>query len=107
MQNGGKRPGAGRPPGAVNKKTAETAEAVAASGETPLDYMLRVMRDRTVDHARRDDMAKAVANYIHPRLTTTQATVKAEHTVTEIRETYVDPSLPSVMQTDDKDHSTH
>jgi hypothetical protein len=30
--------------------------------------MLRVMRDETVDHARRDAMAKAVAPYCHPQL---------------------------------------
>jgi hypothetical protein len=30
--------------------------------------MLRVMRDPKVDDHRRDDMAKAVAPYIHPRL---------------------------------------
>jgi hypothetical protein len=30
--------------------------------------MLSVMRDETADVRRRDDMAKAVAAYIHPRL---------------------------------------
>jgi hypothetical protein len=30
--------------------------------------MLSVMRDETADVRRRDDMAKAVAPYIHPRL---------------------------------------
>jgi hypothetical protein len=38
------------------------------TGETPRDYKLRVMRDETVDHARRDAMAKAVAPYCHPQL---------------------------------------
>jgi hypothetical protein len=41
---------------------------VAASGETPLDYMLRVLRDRTVDHDRRDKMAMAAAPFCHSRL---------------------------------------
>ena len=45
MPRGGKRPGAGRKPGTPNRITAELQAAVAASGETPLDYMLRVMRD--------------------------------------------------------------
>jgi hypothetical protein len=31
--------------------------ALAASGVTPLDYMLAVMRDEETDEARRDDMA--------------------------------------------------
>jgi hypothetical protein len=39
----------------------------AREGDWPLDYMLRVMRDPTVPDARRDDMAKAAAPYIHTR----------------------------------------
>jgi hypothetical protein len=78
--NGGKRPGAGRPPGAINKRTQETIEAVAASGETPLEYMTRIYRDPTVDHARRDDMAKAAAPYVHPKLATTDNTNKVDLT---------------------------
>jgi hypothetical protein len=62
----------GRPKGSLNKKTAEKIAAVEASGETPLDYMLRVMRDPTQDHARRDDMAKSAAGYIHARLASTE-----------------------------------
>jgi Protein of unknown function (DUF3235) len=38
------------------------------------DYMLRVMRDETVDHARRDAMAKAVAPYCHPQLASVATT---------------------------------
>jgi hypothetical protein len=34
----------------------------------PLDYMLRVMRDPNVPARRRDEMAKAVAPYLHARL---------------------------------------
>jgi hypothetical protein len=71
-QNGGRRPGAGRPKGAVSRKSAAIIEAIEASGEeTPLQYMLRVMRDRTVEHTRRDDMAKAAAGYVHPKLAST------------------------------------
>ena len=40
MPRGGARPGAGRKPGTPNRVTAELQAAVAASGETPLDYML-------------------------------------------------------------------
>ena len=36
--------------------------------------MLRVMRDETVDHARRDAMAKAVAPYCHPQLASVATT---------------------------------
>ena len=41
---------------------------IAATGETPLEYMLRVMRDENIEVSRRDDMAKAAAPFLHPRL---------------------------------------
>ena len=53
MPRGGKRTGAGRPKGAVNKATAEAKAAVEASGETPLEYMIRVMRDPKANARRR------------------------------------------------------
>jgi hypothetical protein len=62
----------GRQKGVRNKASAAKALAVAASGETPLDYMLRVMRDTGAEYSRRDDMAKAAALYTHPRLATIQ-----------------------------------
>ena len=45
MARGGKREGAGRKPGVPNKATQAQREAVAASGLTPLEYMLQLMRD--------------------------------------------------------------
>lgn len=74
---GGKRPGAGRPPGVGTKIDEEARRKAAATGETPLEYMLRVMRDVTVEAQRRDDMAKAAASYVHARLSS--AEVKSEH----------------------------
>jgi hypothetical protein len=47
-------------------------EAIAASGLTPLDYMLSVMRDEKVEAHRRDEMAKAAAPYVHPRIAPAQ-----------------------------------
>src|SRR5262249_35402287 len=87
MTHGGKRSGAGRKAGVPNKVTAEVQAAVAETGETPRDYMLRVMRDETVDHARRDAMAKAVAPYCHPHLTAvavTDETPRADMTEDEL-----------------------
>ena len=45
MPSGGKRPrpGAGRKVGSLTKRTQEIAAACAMTGETPLEYMLRVM----------------------------------------------------------------
>lgn len=68
MNRGGKRPGAGRPKGAPNKATAATAAEIAASGLTPLDFMLSVLRDEARTPAERLDAAKAAAPYVHPRL---------------------------------------
>jgi hypothetical protein len=78
MPRGGKRPGAGRKVGSLTKKTRDIAEAAAAAGETPLEYMLRVMRDPTVDDDKRSDMAKAAAPYVHARLASTHVTADAD-----------------------------
>ena len=66
MARGGKREGAGRPKGSKNKRLRDVLEAVKATGETPLDYMLRIMRDPTQSERLRADMAKAAASYVHP-----------------------------------------
>ncbi len=53
----------------ARKAQIAAAEAAAADGrETPLEYMLRVMRDEGTDEKRRDAMAMGAAPYIHPRL---------------------------------------
>jgi hypothetical protein len=63
----------GRKKGTPNKKIsvlaaqAEAAVAVA-TGEEPIDYMLKIMRDPSVEPARRDAMVKAAAPYRHPQL---------------------------------------
>lgn len=74
MARGGNRPGAGRKAGTPNKASVERQRKVAATGITPLDYMLKVMRDEKADAGRRDDMAKAAAPYVHPKLASMQHT---------------------------------
>lgn len=72
---GGARAGSGRKPGTANVRTREIADAIAKDGKLlPLEYMLNVMRDETSDAARRDDMAKAAAPFIHPRLAAVEHT---------------------------------
>ena len=70
MASGGKRPGAGRPKGAVTKKTQEIAERALAGGVSPLEVMLRAMRDAYAqgDLATSAGFAKLAAPYCHPRL---------------------------------------
>ena len=58
----------GRKKGSRNKKTAVQVAEIEATGETPLQYMLRIMRDERADDALRSDMAKAAAPYVHPKL---------------------------------------
>jgi hypothetical protein len=65
---GGARPGSGRKKGSPNKKTAEVQAAVAASGLTPLEYLLSVMRDSNTDQKERVAAAQSAAPYIHPKL---------------------------------------
>ena len=68
MALGGKRPGAGRKPGSVTKKTREIADAAIREGLTPLEYMLKLMRDESQETDVRFEAAKASAPYVHPRL---------------------------------------
>ena|SRR6478609_7918452 len=79
MPGGGSKPGerrGGRQRGTPNKVNAQKRAEIAASGETPLDYMLRIMRDAAAEPERRDHMARSAAPYIHAKL---QAVVQADH----------------------------
>ena len=72
QKTGGRKKGSKnkiKPPEDVIRKV--EAEAVAnciATGESPLAYMLRVMRDPTVEDPRRDEMARAAAPYVHAKI---------------------------------------
>lgn len=68
MPVGSPRPNAGRPKGRKNNKTLEQVQAVTASGLSPLEYLLSVMRDPNADEGKRIDAAKAAAPYVHARL---------------------------------------
>jgi hypothetical protein len=91
MPRGGKRPGAGRPRGSRAKKTQAIAIAAMAAGISPLELMLQVMRDESVDSMVRLDMAKAAAPYVHARLAATiVATADAETQVVVFKTIYAD-----------------
>jgi len=64
----GRRKTGGRKKGTPNRVTLAKAAEIAKSGITPLDYMLKVMRDKKGDPYRRDEMARAAAPYVHPKL---------------------------------------
>jgi hypothetical protein len=98
MAGRGSKPGerrGGRKKGTPNKATTAAAirAEVAASGEIPLDYMLRVMRDETAEPTRRDAMAKAAAPYVHPSLASVRHGGDEQNPlrITEVRRIIVDP----------------
>jgi len=98
MAGRGSKPGerrGGRKKGTPNKATTAAAirAEVSASGEIPLDYMLRVMRDETAEPTRRDAMAKAAAPYVHPSLASVRHGGDEQNPlrITEVRRIIVDP----------------
>jgi hypothetical protein len=68
----------GRQKGVPNKRTAAKVAEVEASGLTPLDFMLNVMRDKEQAMDLRFDAAKAAAPYVHARLSAIDAKVDVE-----------------------------
>ena len=71
QKTGGRRRGSKnkiKPPQDVIRKVEAEAVASIATGESPLAYMLRVMRDPTVEDPRRDEMARAAAPYVHAKI---------------------------------------
>lgn len=66
----------GRVPGSINKKTKDTQEKIEASGLTPLDYMLMVMRDAGQDEQRRLAAANMAAPYVHAKLSSVELSGK-------------------------------
>ena len=47
-------------------------EEAAKTGELPVEYMLRIMRDENESPGVRMDMAKAAAPYVHPKLSSVE-----------------------------------
>ncbi len=68
MSHGGRRVGAGRKPGGINRFSRDLLEKAVQSGKLPVDYMLEVMRDQSLDTRLRIDAAKASAPYVHQKL---------------------------------------
>jgi len=58
----------GRTKGTPNRATAARQADIAASGLTPLEFILSVMRDEQADTATRLDAAVEAAPYVHPKL---------------------------------------
>lgn len=70
MAGRGSAPGerrGGRKKGTPNKASAAKEALIAASGLTPLEYMLTVLRDESADSTARMEAAKSAAPYCHPK----------------------------------------
>lgn len=90
---GGKRAGAGRKKGTPNKRTAETQRKAEESGVTPLEFLLKIMRQETshedpkVMVAREGlafEAAKAAAPYVHARLASVELKGSLRVTTTDL-----------------------
>ncbi len=58
----------GRQRGARNRATAARERKIAASGQTPLEYMLQILRDEDSEDEDRRWAATTAAPYVHPRI---------------------------------------
>jgi len=68
MAHGGAREGAGRKPGAATKLNQDARQQALEGGISPLDYMLKILRDEALPQDVRMDAAKASAPYVHAKL---------------------------------------
>lgn len=86
MARGGARPGAGRKKGFLTEKSREVATKLSLTGETPLEFMLNIMRCEDAPADMRFDAAKASAQYMHPRLSSSNIDAKVQGTLTLVNE---------------------
>ena len=78
---GGARPGAGRPPGSKNQRSANVARQATEAGITPIEVMLSAMRElweegTSISKREAARIAKDAAPYVHPRLASIDQTVR-------------------------------
>lgn len=74
----------GRKKGVPNRATAARVAEIEATGETPLDYMLRIMRDTDQEPATRLEAAKSAAPYVHPKLAQIEHSGSVAHTLEQL-----------------------
>jgi hypothetical protein len=86
MPRGGARPNSGRKKGVLTVKTRKEAARLALNGETPLEFLINVMRCEEASGEMRFEAAKAAAPYMHPRLNATTLDAKVQGSMTLINE---------------------
>lgn len=97
MSVGGAREGAGRPKGSINRRHAEVVAVALAAGDTPVEYMLQVMRDPDADQKRRDWAAEKLAPYLHSRPAQLERTVSIDLPATATVEG-INAALDTIIQ---------
>lgn len=75
----------GRAKGTPNRRTQEQVDAILESGDTPLDYMIGVMRDESAAPAVRLDAAGKAAPFVHPKLSSSTVSMEADIDLTSSR----------------------
>jgi len=80
MTRGGKRTGAGRKLNATTKRTAETANKLAADGIMPLEILVESMREAWKNGHKETacTLAQHAAPYMHPRMSSRDPLVKLD-----------------------------
>ena len=77
--HGGKRAGAGRPKGSVNKRSLGLREKMETSGLDPVEFLISVVQDESHDIAVRKDAAKSLLPYAYPRLASQSIELTSEN----------------------------
>jgi hypothetical protein len=94
---GGQREGAGRPKGALSQRNSEVAAECIAEGISPLEFMLKVMRNPRAPSEKRFEAAKMAAPYCHPRLSTQSIELRKEPTVEDYFKNMSDEDLDAYV----------
>mgnify|MGYP001590180194 CR=1 FL=1 len=88
-----------KPKRPVLRRRKLTPVNLTVDGEAmPLDYMLAVMRDNSVDVARRDRMAVAAAPYLHAKPSETGALGKKEQAAIDAGRPDTSTEIGRIMQ---------
>lgn len=99
MAHGGARTGAGRKPGSSTRMNEEARQQALTGGISPLDFMLKILRDENQNPDARFEAAKAAAPYVHARLAAVEhsgdMTLRHEDALDELDEPGADDQATS------------
>src|SRR5438094_735182 len=76
---GGRKPG--RPVGSQNRRSQVARDIVERTNCDPLEFLIRVIKNRKLPWEQRIDAAKAASKFVHPVLSTSAITATVESKV--------------------------